>query len=334
MSHRSIKNLLDLSVAETIAPTITTPVNPLTLDYLPSSNCYDCWTPATTLTFVGRKSLFFRLHEAINKRHSVSLVGDWRIGKSSVLKTLLEQAQSQRQIIKFLSGEDAESDSMSAFVQAITQEKSPNTADGAANVLNQWAEVVGQSGSPPVILIDEVEGLINRFEHRFFERLRGMLGRLILVLASRQPLHTLYEKIGRTSPFYNRLNQQWLGLIEAEAAEELVQRGSHYLSEQDKSAMRLWAGRHPFYLQLLGWHLINAKFDQESIEQGLERFCVEAFPRLGELWRCLSDREQQALQDCLKGNSVNLRSLRLRGLVDEAGQPFGQVLLEWMREEL
>lgn len=298
------------------------------------SNPYDCWNPMDDSGFIGRVALLSRLEEALYKQHSVSIVGDWRIGKSSTLLTWLQRLQSQGRTAKLLSGEGKESVSLSAFVEKITEIESPATADGAANILSDWAETVGQAGLPPIILIDEVEGLIHNFEHRFFERLRGMLGQVILVIASRQPLHTLYEGLGRTSPFYNRLSQQWLGLLEIEAAEVLIQRGSSYLREHDFSLIREWVGRHPFYIQLMGWHLVNAYRNGDLIDNAIDRFFLEATPRLRELWRSLSEREQQALQDTVRNTPVNLRSLKFRGLIDETGQPFGRVLTEWLREEL
>lgn len=49
-------------------------------------NPFDPWKPSVPPRFVGRVPLFARLQEALRGEWSVSLVGDWRIGKSSVLR--------------------------------------------------------------------------------------------------------------------------------------------------------------------------------------------------------------------------------------------------------
>ncbi|WP_143309190.1 hypothetical protein [Candidatus Entotheonella palauensis] len=66
----------------------------------------------------------------------------------------------------------------------------------------------------------------------------------------------------------------------------------------------------------------------------MDHFQTEASARLRELWRTLNEREQQGLRDSLAGIPARRRSLRVRGLVTEDGDVFGEVLREWLREEL
>ncbi len=89
----------------------------------------------------------------------------------------------------------------------------PDDADSAADKLSKWAEHCAAPGLPPLILIDGADSIIPRFEHRFFERLRGMLGKVCLVLSTRRELDLIYQELGRTSPFHNRLELLWLGLL-------------------------------------------------------------------------------------------------------------------------
>jgi hypothetical protein len=53
------------------------------------ANPYDPWTPVVPPRFVGRVGVLRRLDAAMEEGRSISLVGDWRIGKSSVLATWL-----------------------------------------------------------------------------------------------------------------------------------------------------------------------------------------------------------------------------------------------------
>ena len=65
-----------------------------------------------------------------------------------------------------------------------------------------------------------------------------------------------------------------------------------------------------------------------------DKFYQDASSRLRKLWHTLTEKEQQALIDNLSGKPVQRHSLRLRGLVTADGQLFGQILAEWLREEL
>ena len=298
-----------------------------------AANPYDPYNPVVPPTFVNRSKVLRRLGEALDQGLSVSIIGDWRLGKSSLLKTWAGVVRERGREVKRLSGEGPEGVSPGAFVQAITGEHTSDDPDAAADALARFAERSGTPGLKPLILVDEVDGIIPRFEHRFFERLRGMLDSISFLLASRRELDLIYEEIGRTSPFHNRLALHWIGLLEPEAAEEIISRGQPVFSPRDPEIMRDLAGRHPFYLQLLGHHLVDARRLGEPHEAAIDRFMTEAAARLRELWRTLTPTEQQALGDLLKGKRSQLRTLRVRGLVTDDGKAFGGVLLQWLKEQ-
>src|SRR6185312_4703764 len=240
-------------------------------------NPYDPWTPVTPPRFVGRIDLFHRLEAALEEGRSVSLVGDWRSGKSSILQTWFQRQSGRGREVRLLSGEEGEGISPRTFVEKITgYQLSYEEADPVAETLDRWAQAVGRPSLPPLLLIDEFDGMIPRFDCRFFERLRGMLGKIVLVVASRQDLDLICESIGRTSPFHNRLELNWVNLLEPKAAEEVIGWGNEELGPSDADLMRQWAGRHPFYLQLLGRHLIDARRDGEEISYALDAFRCEA----------------------------------------------------------
>jgi hypothetical protein len=214
-----------------------------------------------------------------------------------------------------------------------TGRPAPDGADAAADVLGAWA--AGEpEGLPPVLLVDEFDGLPGRFDLRFFERLRNLLGRVILVVASRREVDELYAELGKTSPFDNRLRFIRLGLLEEDAAEALIRLGDGILGADDASMLRLWAGRHPLFLQLLGHCLVETHRLGESPTVALDRFRDEADRRLRDLWRRLDERDRTTLRAIVRGES-NARSQRLvrRGLLDDGGRPFGKVLEAWLRED-
>ena len=296
------------------------------------SNPFDPWTPARPPRFVGRAHALSRLEAALEERRSVSVVGDRRIGKSSVLETWAEALKERSRVVRSTSGEGPEGASVRAFVSAIIGFDVPDDADGAADALSRWAGSAAPADLPPVVLVDELDGMLERFEHRFFERLRGMLGRVVLVVASRDPIDLIYRKLGRTSPWENRLELIRLGLLEEAEARELIRQGAHYLGPREEAAMHEWAGRHPLFLQLLGRYLVQAGRDGRGIERALDQFHTEAEARLREVWRALTDPERQKLRECCAGQTVGMRGLRARGLITDDGRPFGRVLTEWLQE--
>jgi hypothetical protein len=297
----------------------------------PTASSYTPWTPVIPPRFVGRKKLLNQLAHALNNNESISLVGDRRIGKTSVLKTW-EQAVKQRRWVLYITGEEAEATTLSFFVNKITQQQTVDKPDEAANLLSEWAETIkAQAHFPPLILVDEAERFIEKFPLHFFERLRGMLGKVVWVFASCEDIDLIYKRFhSMTSPFENRLRILRLGLLEPEAAEEIVSWGD--FSSAFAEQMREWAGRHPFFLQLLGQCLFEVRGDK-NIQTALDEFQTEAAVRLRRIWSHLNAKEQLALKQCMTGQPVTLRSLQMRGLVTEEGQLFGKVLAEWLQEQ-
>jgi hypothetical protein len=301
----------------------------------PNGNPYKPWIEATPPRFVGRKDLLRRLEAALEEGRCVSLVGDWRIGKSSLLRTFFEKQSGRGREVRLLTGEGPEGVSPRALVERITgYSKVGEGADEAADALDRWLASVGRPALVPLLLVDEFDGMVPRFDHRFLERLRGMMGRVALVLSTRREIDLIYQELSRTSPFQNKLELAVVGLLEPAEAEELIRWGDGILGSGDADLLRRWAGRHPFYLQLLGTHLVEARRQGEPVERAMDRFRMEASARLREFWNALVDRDRRSLAGVLEGKPVQRLSLRAKGVVTNEGQPFAEILAEWMREEV
>ena len=307
-------------------------------DYLrvgaPTDNPFDPWTPATPPRFVGRAKLLRALGLALDTGRSVSVVGDRRIGKSSLLLTWAEQARQRGREARLLSGENSEGLSCARFVAALLgrpPDERDQDPDHAADRIARWAEGA-PAGLPHLILVDEADKALAHLPHRLFERLRGMLGRICLVLATSRELHEIHRDDGLTSPLMNRLELQRLGLLEPEAAESLIGQGAGVLTAKDAARMRDWAGRHPFHLALLGHYLWQARTDGEDVAEALAQFRDNAFVRLAEQWPSLPERQRHKLLEAVRqGRDEPDPALARRGLLDQ-GKPFGRVLREWLEE--
>jgi predicted phosphodiesterase len=296
-------------------------------------NPYDFAHPAVPPHFVGRVALLDSLAQALERTESISLLGDRRIGKSSVLLAFQTQAQAMGREVRLLSGEGAEAASLPAFIAAITSTPCGEGAEAAADALSAWAERTGRPGIAPLLLLDEAEIFLSQFEYRFFERLRGMLERLCVMLATHIEIDLFFRQKGLGSPFDNKLRIERVGLLEPEAAETLLRRGGNGLAGEDLALMRSWAGRHPYYLQVLGFRLVEARRLGHCREWALDHARQDGFARLRTLWASLSEKERQALRQAAAGQASRHSRLRLRGLLEENGLLFGQVLAEWLEEE-
>jgi 3',5'-cyclic AMP phosphodiesterase CpdA len=303
--------------------------------HAPGANLFDPWNPAVPPRFVGRDDLLRSLDRALTEGRSVAVVGDWHIGKSSLLRTWELQARAAGRVVAWVNGEESTGRSPGAFVRGVTGLDAPEDSDDAAEVLARWAARVAPAGLPPLVLVDEVEAMFRAFEPRFFERLRGMMSRraVVLAMSATEEIDIIYGRPGRTSPFHNLMETNRVGLLESSAAKELARRGAGVLTDADQAALHDWAGRHPFFLHLLGRYLVDARQDGVSTAAAIERFRDEAASRLRAVWGLLSEEDQQALRESVQtGLPISRTALQRRGLATEDGRPFGRVLVEWLKE--
>ena len=298
-------------------------------------NPFDPYTPALGSCFVGRIDELRRMQQAMENGHSLSVVGDWRIGKTSLLAAFGERARTAGRVVRQLSGEGPEGGSVSEFVAQATGRSAPDDTEAAADQLSTWAAATtnAKSGLRPVLIVDEFERLVAEFPPRFFERIRGLLERVMVVLCSRRELDLVYQARNLTSPFHNTLELVRVALLDDLAVEALLKESPGILSAEDQSALREWAGRHPYFLQLYGHELADARLHHTSTESAFDRFHSTAASRFRELWNVLSESDQQELLKLASNIAVTRRSLRLRGLVTSDGLAFGRILLEWITEE-
>jgi hypothetical protein len=289
----------------------------------------------TPPNFVGREEQLYTMRRCLENEESITLLGDRRIGKSSLLHTWQQQLHEQHYPVTLLNGQDAEGASLAAFVQAIigTAINANSSADQAANELMRWAELTAAQHQQrkPLILVDEYERIFEHCPPRFWKRVRGGLERILWVFASRQDLGELYQKYHQaTSPLHNQLKTVVLGLLEKNAAEQLIQRGD--FASQQQALLREWAGRHPFYLQLLAQELDSRR--QQTPQAALDAFKTAAQSHLTAWWRTLSKQQQQRLLSAtIQQQTLDSAELRSRGVLTATGQPFARILQTFLQNQ-
>ena len=197
------------------------------------------------------------------------LVGDSRIGKTMILRAWEKRLRERGVVVKRISGQGPAGVSAKRFVEMITGLDSPEKADGAADRLTAWSDAVSRSGVPPVVLVDEVESVVQTCEERFFERLRDLLGRIVLVFSSRDVPDEVFSRNHKTSPITNRMEAAWVGLLEQGGADATIRLGAEQLGPGDADLMMHWCASHSFFLQLFGSFLVEARRSGASPDQAL-----------------------------------------------------------------
>jgi hypothetical protein len=296
-------------------------------------NPFSPWTPRPEQCF-GRAGIFTRLENAFDERRSMWLVGDWRIGKTMILKAWEKRLRERGVVAKLVSGQGPAGVSAAQFVESVTGLDSPLGADDAADRLAEWIHAVSSSSLPPVVLVDEVESVVQSCDVRFFDRLRDLLGRICLVFSSKDAPDEVFSRNDKTSPITNRMEPAWIGLLEPGGDDATIRLGSELLGPGDADLMHHWCGRHCFFLQLFGHLLAEARRAGMGPDVALADFKLQSVPHFRQLWKTLLQPHRKALRDAARGVPSQIGVLKQRGLVGDDGGPFGEVFAAWLRGEI
>lgn len=209
--------------------------------------------------FFGRKRELDQIFQRLAAMQSVSIVGERRIGKSSLLYYIFQATADKLgkgyecRYIDLQLVKDAE-----AFFSQLKTDLKAENPDGLS--LQRAIE-----NSKVVLCLDEFERS-ESFSKDFSNVLRGLAstGSLALVTASQRKLVELAEVGATTSPFYNifdpvlRLEE----MNEEETAQLLKGLGEPagytFKPEEINEAYRVTKG-NPWKLQIFGYHLFEAK---------------------------------------------------------------------------
>ncbi|MEO9030487.1 MAG: AAA family ATPase, partial [Ktedonobacteraceae bacterium] len=168
--------------------------------------------------FYGRAYERATLINRTSQRSSTALVGEYRIGKSWLMQYLQQSAPTHAQLgpqirIGRLSATHPQCQTLAGFVKKALEALNvsthrPNPHETPLERLAIEAGELKRQGIIPVLCIDEFAGLIGMlgFGKSFVKGLRAIAENdgLVLITASKDPLHTVIEHIiGGTSPLFN-----------------------------------------------------------------------------------------------------------------------------------
>ncbi len=300
--------------------------------------------------FYGRKDTLAAVVNRVGGRtaQSVSLVGERRMGKSSLLNYLKANAEQLLPrgihfIIIYLDLMKAYCHTWAGLMHALRRELTlvwrepwPAAEDGDLVAFDFALEEVQADGIRLLLCLDEIENLIQRageFDEVLEDwRACGSMGQMAMVTASAQPLGELCRSGGLTSPFYNIFSQQGLGLLSAGEWQALVTENMA-VSDAELDFIGQMAGGHPFFTQMAAAHLWEAKTKGSvDLAQLRQNLWFEIQPHFDYLWRKLTPAEQTALRHLAASDEPQLDPIRLaalerRGIVRQK-RPFSQLLTD------
>ena len=249
--------------------------------------------------FFGRHTEVQQIFDRLRTMQSVSVVGERRIGKSSLLYHIFQTSPQQLgPEVRVCYTDLPDVTDEAGFYGRLCQE-----LGGAGRRFRDLEQLV--QDTPSVFCIDEFEKVAGQaaFSRGFFDGLRSLAqsGNFALLVATQHSLADLCrtEQIA-TSPFWNIFSRLDLGLLSADSAEALIrepftQAGLPVTQDELRRVLEL-AGRFPFFSQLACYHLFEAK-------RGGERNWPTAFERdadvsdaLRVLWQGLTQDEQSAVR--------------------------------------
>ena len=283
--------------------------------------------------FFGREreieQVFSRLRNA--EFESSSLVGERRVGKTSLLNTIAHPdvrrargldpnqyifvyvdlqmvdksatpAKLWQRMLKQMARycQDAE---VKQMLEVIRKEETIDTF-----ALADLFDSIDEKHQYVVFLLDEFENVTTNqnFGPDFFYGLRSLAihHNLALITSSRQELIELcHSDAIRSSPFFNIFANINVGLFSADEARQLIARSLEdagvTFSEDEINAICRLAGYHPYFLQAACYFLFEAYGKNLPSEERLKylrkEFREEADPHLADYWHNSDDHERIVL---------------------------------------
>ena len=307
--------------------------------------------------FFGRRQEVKRVFARLNATPpgSVSLVGERKIGKSSLLNHVYMRKQRQehleypeKMIMVFLDFQQEKSMSMESFVRAmlgITNYELRGRLDVSDCALTLdgikgMVERLDAAGFRLAILLDEFDIVTTNpnFELEFFSFLRFLANHynVAYLTSSARDLQVLcHTKAISDSPFFNIFSTMRLSAFTRAEAEELIRvpsgKAGHPLGAYVDDMLEI-SGLYPFFIQMACSHACEYLEEHPDAARpdfaGIRKhFYAEARLHFRYIWENLDEAERFVLQRVARGKGIPdshnhvLQELGDRNLVQAAEQP-------------
>jgi len=316
--------------------------------------------------FYGRKRDIDRLYARIGSERpqSVSITGERRIGKSSLLWHLMQPENVSRQLpnpektififLDFQENRGMTTDDFCAAVLNKLRDKFEIKQESGYDALLSTTQKLDSEGYKLILLLDEFETVTQNpdFDARFYAFLRALANRynVAYMTSSRLPLqHLCHSKQISDSPFFNIFSSMHLRGFTEEEAKELIIKPSKEAGlplEPYLDFLMDAGGTYPFFLQIACSALFEyIQFGDELDEMGKEdvfdSILEEADPHFTYIWEQMDEKERQVCQAIIDGETIErrersiLRSLIQKGYAYESSQGiklFSALFIQWLEE--
>lgn len=220
------------------------------------------------------------LRAFLQNRQNSQIVGPRRIGKTSLLRQVERKAAEWEPsaVVAYVDLQDARTYTLAGWLRRVSRLFAWPTI---ASNLEEFAEGIDAmiaAGKRPVLCLDEFEELTMRraaFTGDFLSALRscGQQG-MSIITASKKPLSQLIEPDDLSSSFYNTFPLLRLTSFSKEDASDFVTL-HHYgvapFIEKEKRAILKFAKDHPLALQVVCFHVLEAKQRSEKLAVALQQ---------------------------------------------------------------
>ncbi|HAA00725.1 MAG TPA: hypothetical protein DCD96_03695 [Flavobacteriales bacterium] len=269
--------------------------------------------------FWGRASelgnVYSCLLDSEEEAQSVAILGQRRIGKSSFLYRIFKKELADEMYEEQLRSTITVIVSMQNFVSASSEQFFEQILDDIGSISDECASLVDDArekfgneqekgfgnvlrkltaqGLLLVILIDEFEAVSKNpnFDLFFFNKLRASMQdrRLAFVISIQSDIEKLWDgeliNSPNSSPFFNVFQHFTLrGFTEDETQKYLQQfcspENQHAFSDDEIALIRRLGGRHPFFLNIAAYHLLENKLTGQKLRLDEVGFEISNDPAL------------------------------------------------------
>lgn len=320
-------------------------------------NPFEYGTPVPPDRFAGRSLQRTDIKARIGgiSAQSVSVVGLYRSGKSSLLRYIRERTfefctSTQRPLVVMLDLQRKHLHTPEGILEGLRREIHSQTGQSPWNqqhsndgfAVDDGLEDLRNSGIRLLVMLDELECIGARLD-RFQDwgedfRAKATAGYFALVLTTRRPIEEIYGRCGLTSPFGNIFSTVTLGALLESEWRALVRGGFDRIgtipSEADMRLIDDLAGGLPYYVQMAATLLWQHR-DHQSTRKA---FNLQATERFRELWTSLPAQEQSALHLAAEagGHIIPpqiLDGLVRMGLLRPEGRLFSSAFAAFVRQQ-
>lgn len=243
--------------------------------------------------FFGREAQIAEVITRLVTMQSTSVVGERRIGKSSLLyhlcQTGVRRLNDESYRFCYVDLQDAHYHTAVGFFQTVLHKldvgadavKPENSLNGNLVAFSDQIDALERSGQRLVFCLDEFE---NTFKHReqfsedFFDHMRAQLNtrKMAFVTASQRGLQTLSLEGNLTSPFYNLFTVVELKEFTDDEAQDFLVVYDQRVGFADEELMFILSNleTHPLKLQILcDWVVRNRHrgLDEEALAEEISR---------------------------------------------------------------